>query len=129
MSGADEGAGPTLIPTYPRRRGQAWEPYRSHRPSKGHITPGYKCERCETQDNRLFPDPIHADRLLGNRFFGPCFLEAEEPGKVGVQCNWLEFRNMLDSLLMSGNNIQIVLERRTGRKVMVTCVQFLAHAE
>ena len=37
---------------------------------------------------------------------------------MGVQCNWLEFRNMLDSLLMSGNNIQIVLERRTGRKVM-----------
>jgi hypothetical protein len=27
----------------------------------------------------------YADRLLGDRFFGPCFLEAEEPGKVGVQ--------------------------------------------
>ena len=27
----------------------------------------------------------HSRLLLGNLFLGPCFLEAEEPGKVGAQ--------------------------------------------
>jgi hypothetical protein len=29
---------------------------------QGRITPEKKCERGETLDNQLFPDPIHADR-------------------------------------------------------------------
>ena len=45
-------------PTFPGLR----EPYGAKRASEGHITSGKKCKRGGTQDNRLFPDPIHADR-------------------------------------------------------------------
>ena len=39
-----------------------WGPYWLRNLKQVPATPGKKCERGETLDNQLFPDPIHADR-------------------------------------------------------------------
>ena len=87
--------------------------------------PGEKCKRCETWDNQLFPDPIHADRggvlgsgLLADELYWPTpksltpalrFGFAVDGGDGLVENEFIPFRSTPKKCYRGQANAKIVL--------------------